>query len=110
MKEAALTLYKTQNTQALLRGSVITLRRKCGKSNCQCSQAEPHQTPALSYSLRGATRILTLRPQDLREVRAALVRYRKALHQLDRQALAGIQQLRQRIEKEKTQARQEKKR
>ncbi len=95
--------------KSLLRGSLITLRRKCGKSNCWCSKGEFHETPALSYSVRGSTRILTLRPQDLRKVKAALARYQKTRKQLDREALAGIEKLRRRIEKEKAQARRERK-
>ena len=105
-----MTSRKPQPTPALLRGSLISLRRKCGKANCQCAQAEPHETPSLSYSVRGSTRILTLRPQDLSEVRAALARYHKAAQLLDQQALAGILHLRRRIEREKAQARRGSKR
>jgi hypothetical protein len=90
---------------AVLRGSLITLRRKCGSRACRCLRNELHETPALSYSLRGSTKMLTLRPQDVPRVRAALKRYRESLQTLDRQALAGIQALRQRIRKEKVQSR-----
>jgi hypothetical protein len=44
----------------VLPGSLITLRRKCGKANCRCASGTPHETPALSYSVAGRTRILTL--------------------------------------------------
>jgi hypothetical protein len=47
--------------------------------------------------------MLTLRPQDLPEVRAALRRYRKAVQALDRKALVGVRVLRARIGKEKAQ-------
>ena len=89
----------------LLRGSLIVLRRKCGKRACHCAQGGAHQTPALSVSVDGVTRILTLRRQDLPEVRAALRRYQQALTGLDRQALAGLAELRQRIEREKIEQR-----
>ncbi len=49
----------------LLRGSLITLRRRCGKPNCPCAEGVPHETPALSYSLQGRTRTVTLRVEDL---------------------------------------------
>ncbi len=87
----------------LLRGSLIVLRRKCGKPACACAQGAPHETPALSLSLRNVTQLLTLRPQDLPEVRAALRRYRKAVQDLDRKALVGVQVLRARIGKAKAQ-------
>jgi len=88
-----------------LRGSLIVLRRKCGKAGCKCNQGEKHETPALSYSLKGTTKILTLRPQDLATVKAALRRYQKQTDVLEMLALRGIENLRVRIEKEKKQAR-----
>jgi len=85
----------------LLRGSLITLRRKCGKPNCRCAKGVPHETPALSYSVRGTTQMLTLRAEDVREVRIALTRYHKAVRTLERQAMTGIRNLKRRIQKEK---------
>ena len=85
----------------LARGSLITLRRKCGTSTCSCATGRPHETPALSYSIGGFTKMLTLRAQDVREVRAALKRYQKAVQTLEREALAGIHTLRQKIRLQK---------
>jgi len=81
----------------LLRGSLIVLKRKCGKPNCACASRGPHETPALSYSLKGRTRILTLVPEDVTAVRAAVDRYRRAVAQLDRQALRGLVSLERRL-------------
>ena len=89
----------------LLRGSLIVLRRKCGKPSCHCAEGAAHETPALSFSRHGVTQILTLRRQDLPEVRVALRRYKQALAGLDRKALAGIAQLRKRVEREKIEQR-----
>ncbi len=85
----------------LLRGSLITLSRRCGKPNCRCKDGEPHTTPALSYSLNGRTCILTLRSKDLPEVKEALSSYRRAQRQLDKQALQGIRALSTKIRREK---------
>lgn len=89
----------------MLRGSLIVLRRKCGKASCRCAEGTPHESAALSYSVGGTTQILTLRPEDLREVRTALSRYRRSLLALDRQALAGIAMLRRRLEVDRAQRR-----
>lgn len=43
----------------VLPGSLITLRRKCGKASCRCATGAPHETPALSYSVGGRTKMLT---------------------------------------------------
>ncbi len=78
---------------SLLRGSLICLRRKCGKPSCHCLQGKPHTSPALSYSQRGKTRILTLPLAQVPQVRAALKRYHQGLQRLERQALTGLRQL-----------------
>ena len=85
----------------IVRGSLITLRRKCGTQTCRCATGKPHESPALSYSLGGSTKMLTLRAQDLREVRVALKRYQKAVQSLEQEALAGIVALRRRIQQQK---------
>jgi len=75
-----------------LRGSLIVLRRRCGKPNCHCAKGQPHTTPALSFSQNGKTRILTLTKAELPAVRRALLHHRQALAQgddQDQRALKG---------------------
>jgi hypothetical protein len=93
------------HTPTILRGSLITLRRKCGSHACRCLKNSLHETPVLSYSLKGTTKMLVLRPQDVPKVAAALKRYQHSLRTLDQQALAGIHALRQHIHKEKARSR-----
>jgi hypothetical protein len=84
---------------SVLRGSLICLRRKCGKPNCHCARGQAHASPALSYSQRGKTKILTLPPGCLPQVRAALRCYHQDQQRLERQADAGLRQLAQRLHK-----------
>jgi hypothetical protein len=49
-----------------------------------------HTTPALSYSVKGRTRILTLRNSDTPAVKHALANYRTAAAELEKKALSGI--------------------
>jgi hypothetical protein len=58
--ERKLSRASDAEAEMLLRGSAIRLRRKCGKAACHCRKGEPHATWALSYSVRGKTRILLL--------------------------------------------------
>src|SRR5680860_705905 len=45
----------------LVRGSVVTHRRRCGKPNCRCADGEAlHESTVLSYSEGGRSRLLTL--------------------------------------------------
>lgn len=89
----------------LLRGSLITLRRKCGTSTCRCVTGDLHETPALSYSAGGKTKMLTLQEDDVAEVKAALARYNKAKAALMTKADRNIAQLTRRIEAERARAR-----
>jgi len=74
----------------LLRGSLITLKRKCGKPTCSCADGAMHTTPALSYSVKGRTRILTLRSSDVPAIKRALMNHKRAVVELEKQAMAGI--------------------
>lgn len=89
----------------VLRGSLITLARKCGRPGCHCARGEPHKTPALSTSIGGKTAILTLRDGDLPKVKAALARYKRARADLDQEVHAGLAALRDRVEHAKTKKR-----
>ena len=80
----------------VLRGSLFTFRRRCGKPTCRCVTGELHESPALSYMSDGTSKTLTLTGADLDEVRAALARYESARAELDRAADAGIAALRAR--------------
>ena len=89
----------------LLRGSLITLRRRCGKPSCRCARGRPHCSPALSFSTKGKTSILTLTTDLLPEVRAALQRFRLQQQGLERQAKAGLRQLARRLQQARPAAR-----
>lgn len=81
---------------SLLRGTLITFRRRCGKPTCHCASGEPHESPALTYTENGRTKTLTLAEADVAEVEAALTRYQSAREELERAADAGIAALRAR--------------
>jgi len=91
-----MTRLADRDTPRLVRGSLITLRRRCGRPNCRCATGDPHETPALSYSLNGRTQTVTLTPEDIGPVTASLKRYAAAKEQLETEALAGIESLRAR--------------
>src|SRR5664280_2654737 len=62
----------------VLRGSLFTLRRRCGTLTCRCADGEGHASPALAYPAGGRTKTLTLTEQEAVEVAAALARYAQA--------------------------------
>ena len=80
----------------VLRGTLITMRRRCGKATCRCARGQLHESPALSVSLSGRSVTVSLRPGDVPAVQAALARYQAAREQLEAQATAGVTALRAR--------------
>lgn len=81
---------------SLLRGSLTTFRRRCGKPNCRCATGEPHKNPALTYTEDGRTKTVIVSQAEVTEVAAALDRYNQARTALEEQADAGIAELRAR--------------
>lgn len=80
----------------VLRGTLTTFRRRCGKPSCRCASGDPHESPALTYTEDGRTKTLTLRGAEVGEVSAALERYERSRAELDGAAEAGIASLRAR--------------
>ena len=78
----------------VLRGTLTTFRRRCGKPSCRCATGEPHESPALTYTEGGRTKTMTLSPGEVAEVKAALTRYQQARAELERAAQEGIVALR----------------
>lgn len=80
----------------VLRGTLTTFRRRCGKTTCRCAAGEPHESPALTFTESGRTKTITLSGEEVAEVAAALARYEAARQQLDAAAQAGLAKLRSR--------------
>lgn len=91
-----MSLRSGRSEGSLLRGTLTTFRRRCGKPSCHCATGEPHESPALAYTEGGRTKTLTLAEEDVAEVEAALARFLSARAELERAADAGISALRAR--------------
>jgi hypothetical protein len=61
----------------MVKGSVVTLARRCGKPGCKCTRGEKHTSKYLSISDRGKTRMVYLKPGMEMKVGEAAERYRK---------------------------------
>lgn len=78
----------------VLRGTLTTFRRRCGKAACRCATGERHESPALTFTEGGRTKTITLSAAEVRQVEAALARYEAARAELEAQAQAGLARLR----------------
>lgn len=86
----------------MLRGSLVTLRRRCGKPGCHCAtDGRRHEAPALSYSDHGRTKVVMLAAADVPAVTAALARYQGAKARLEEQATDGLATLGDRVAAER---------
>ena len=55
-------------SKGMLRGSLLTLETKCGKSGCRCARGEKHRLVVIEQSRRGKTRMRTVPAGLKREV------------------------------------------
>lgn len=89
-----MTARRARSQPLMVRGTLFTLRRRCGKPTCHCASGDAHESPALAYPEAGRTKTLTLTAEQLAPVRAAVERYNKARGELDAAADAGVAALR----------------
>lgn len=81
----------------MLRGTLFTMRRKCGKPTCRCASGEAHESPALAFPDRGRTGTLTLGDDDVEDVRRAIAAYATAKAELDQLADGALADLKARL-------------
>jgi len=53
----------------LVKGNVYEMARKCGKPSCACTRGELHRSMVLSWSHHGKTRLISIPPERLEELR-----------------------------------------
>ena len=87
------------SSTVLLRGTLIVLRRKCGKPGCRCAGKDGvrHESPALSCTIGGKSHIITLTNAEVPLIKAALDRYRHEQDLLETACVKGIAWLRARV-------------
>ena len=61
----------------LLPGSVYTLKRRCGKPNCRCTEGHLHHTEVLSYRGGSRTQNITPQPEQLETFKQGTQAYRR---------------------------------
>jgi hypothetical protein len=69
----------------LVKGNVYEIARKCGKPSCACTKGQLHKSMVLSWSHQGKTKIKSVPPEKLNEVRIKseeYLRFRRARAQV----------------------------
>lgn len=53
----------------IVKGNVYEMARKCGKPSCACRRGELHRSMVLSWSHKGKTRLISIPPGRITELR-----------------------------------------
>jgi hypothetical protein len=61
----------------MVKGTVYEMARKCGKPSCACTRGQLHRSTVLSWSHRGKTRLLSIPPERLTELRGKTEEYQR---------------------------------
>lgn len=90
--------------QHYLRGSLITMSRRCGKAGCRCAGKDGilHESPALSCTIDGKSHVMTLASADVPLVEAALNAYHAEQDRLEQACSEGITWLRGRVDQRRS--------
>lgn len=89
----------------LVKGTVYEMARKCGKSSCACARGALHRNTVLSWSHEGKTRLMSIPPERLMELRGKSEEYqrlrgaRAEVAAIGKKMLAAIDQI-ERIRRE----------
>ena len=65
----------------MVKGNVYELARKCGKPNCVCTRGELHRSMVLTWSHEGRSKLFSIPPErlaELREKSKEYLRFRRA--------------------------------
>lgn len=82
----------------VIKGSLVELKRTCGKPNCRCLRGEKHQSLYISQSYKGKTRMIYIPKKYEHTVRAAVANHKKILHVLNKLSEITIQFIKDREE------------
>lgn len=69
VKDLERTLKVVYGRGPLVKGNVYEMARKCGKASCACTRGVLHRSMVLSWSHQGKTRLMSIPPGRLSELR-----------------------------------------
>ena len=69
---------------SVMRGSLVTMRRTCGKKSCRCARGALHASLYVSQSAGGKTRMAYIPAECVRAVREWIRRYQRVRTLMER--------------------------
>ena len=61
--------------EEILRGSIVIVKRYCGKANCRCLKGYKHRSLYISQSNKGESRLIYIPQRSEKEVRRLIRNY-----------------------------------
>ncbi len=68
---------ETPKIGRVMKGSIVIVRRYCGKSNCRCRKGFKHRSLYVSQANKGKSRLVYIPKRSEAEVRRLIGNYRK---------------------------------
>ena len=78
---------KMPPVEEILRGSIVIVKRYCGKANCRCLKGHKHRSLYISQSNKGESRLIYIPQRSEKEVRRLIRNYqalKKATEEISR--------------------------
>ena len=73
--------------EEILRGSIVMVKRYCGKANCRCLKGHKHRSLYISQSNKGESRLIYIPQRSEKEVRRLIGNYqvfKRAIEEISR--------------------------
>lgn len=72
-------LNKLKNSGHFIRGSITTIKHKCGNSNCECNFSDAKKHPGIYFSanINGKTKLIYLGEKKKKEAQILLENFKK---------------------------------
>lgn len=74
---------KIPKRPVIIRGSLVEMKRTCGKAGCRCLKKSPHRSLYISQNFEGKTRMIYVPKSSEEAVRRGVLEYRRMKDILD---------------------------
>ena len=79
------------HVEEILRGSIVVVKRYCGKANCRCLKGFKHRSLYVSQSNKGESRLVYIPRHSEKEVRRLIHNYKALKANMEKISRINIQ-------------------
>ena len=86
---------KIKSFKDVIKGSIYTIARYCGKESCNCHKTKtPHKSPMLSFRYKGKTKLIPIKKEWVNEIELKIKQYKELKESVDELARINAELLR----------------